>query len=586
MKTRKTLALLLVLVMMMGLLSFSALAAQTTSITNDGLTMQFGDPGATPTAPECDMRFSPNGSNTYDVVYAGNLTNYYPGELALFITTGASTITNISTTGGVSVQPTFTDNNNNILPTSDVKSGFYIITIFADGTATFTTGTGSTTLSFDTIASVGSTGACAYLPAPGQFTNEGITIGGWGDAFTSSGTLKPLVNANSSTGVSLGAFGGYAVFDFGVPAKTNGVVTSGIYNDPTNKYGVDFIVYGNAFNNNAEPGCIQVSVDGNTWYDIAGSLHYNSGTIWDYSATYTNPTPADDALTPAANNLGHLASVPYTFTSSYIGGVSTSTGSGTGTVDKNNFHNHSWFPLQCNYFTNRHSFGTGGLANLALTSEFAGHTLYDAATSTAATVTLSGVKIPFSNGTNDNYLFGYADCHPNGTYSATQVNPYTAGRTSGGDPIDISWAVYPAGSKDSNNNDISGRPVNLTAIRYVRVYTGVQKVDALFGETSTEITGVYRATATGSGTTGAPTTITVNSQTPTTTNGTITDVTYLYSSATVTVTGYGSGSVYINGVATTTANITPTSAGTKVQIIVQEGTAAPYITWLNLKSYS
>ncbi len=49
MKTRKTLALLLVLVMMMGLLSFSALAAQTTSITNDGLTMQFGDPGATAT---------------------------------------------------------------------------------------------------------------------------------------------------------------------------------------------------------------------------------------------------------------------------------------------------------------------------------------------------------------------------------------------------------------------------------------------------------------------------------------------------------------------------------------------------------
>ena len=374
MKVKKTLAIVLMLALMMSLLSFSALAAQTTSITNDGLTMQFGDPGATPTAPECDMRFSPNGTNTYDVVYAGTLTNYYPGELALFVTAGASTITGITTTGGVSVQPTTTDNNNNIIPTTNVKSGFYIVTIFADGTATFAASGGSTTLNFDTVASVGSTGVCAYLPAPGQFTNEGITIGGWGDAFTSSGTLKPLVNANSSTGVSLGAFGGYAVFDFGVPAKTNGVVTSGIYNDPTNKYGVDFIVYGNAFATNAEPGCIQVSVDGNTWYDIAGSLYYNSGTIWDYSAIYENPTPANDALTPAANNLGTLASVPYTYTYHYISGGAGTAVNGTGTVGSNTFHNHSWFPLQCNYFTNRNSFGTGGLANLALTSEFAGHT--------------------------------------------------------------------------------------------------------------------------------------------------------------------------------------------------------------------
>lgn len=94
----------------------------------------------------------------------------------------------------------------------------------------------------------------ACLLAPGQFTNEGIGAGGWGDPFDSNGALK----ANSQTGISLGFFGGYAVYKFDNP----------IANNPANKYGADFIVYGNAFWNNSEPGCIQVSQDGEKWYDI------------------------------------------------------------------------------------------------------------------------------------------------------------------------------------------------------------------------------------------------------------------------------------------------------------------------------
>ena len=540
---------------------------------NNGFYIELPDPGV-----ELGTRTTVGNVNTYS-----GATTSLPGVpqlVSLRLVPAGSSYDNVSD-GTVSINSGSTSG----VSITHQAGSYYVLNVPSNNaTAKFTVGyklngVAQTAVSFSITMQyvstwTGNSGVCAYLPAPGQFTNEGITTGGWGDAFTNSGTLKSLVDSNSSTGVSLGAFGGYTVFDFGEPTKdANGNVTAGIFNDATNKYGVDFIVYGNAFNNNAEPGCIQVSVDGNKWYDIAGSLHYASGTIWDYSATYTNPTPADDALSPAANNLGTLASVLYSYTYRYTNGVMGTTVNGNGTVGKNNFHNHSWFPLQCNYFTNRNSFGSGGLANLALTSEFAGHTLYNATTSTAATATFSGVKIPFSGGTNDNYLFGYADCHANGSYSATQVNPYTAGRTSGGDPIDISWAVYPAGSKDSNNNDISGQPVNLSSIRYVRVYTGAQAGSALFGETSTEITGVYRATATGTGAATTDLQIWGETQLATTNMGTLTvpaRTYYIVSSE---------SNVYVDGVKVdaSTSYSLPVAANSVHQIITQNGTESPYI---------
>ena len=64
-------------------------------------------------------------------------------------------------------------------------------------------------------------GLVAYLPAAGQFMNEGANGSGWGGPFTATGSqkLKGLVEGYVTTGVSLGAFGGYVVLDFGVPAK-------------------------------------------------------------------------------------------------------------------------------------------------------------------------------------------------------------------------------------------------------------------------------------------------------------------------------------------------------------------------------
>lgn len=395
----------------------------------------------------------------------------------------------------------------------------------------------------------------AYLPAPAQFVNEGVTTGGWGDAYDSTGAVK----ANSSTGVSLGFFGGYAVYKF----------SDYVWDLATNPYGADFIVYGNAFWNNSEAGCIQVSKDGTTWYDIAGSMYYTKSTKG-ATITYTNPNPNEDKGITAAGATSTLADVPYALT---VNGTTTS-----GTVTKNTFHNHSWFPLNANYFVD-----SGTRKEMAKVDEFSFVSRTLNSDNITSTLTFKGTLLTNYPGTGktDQIGFGYCDVHPNKTLGGTiAYNPYqtftsssdydtkVAG-TSGGDPIDIAWAVK------SN-----GTPANLDSIRYVRIYTGMAQMNGIFGEISTEVCGV--AACTGSTTeTAATPTISVDGSTVTTTNGGILPLSKKSGDYTVNVTG--TGYVYINGVATTSATITPTRTGTKVQIIVQNGEAAPYVTYLNLQ---
>ena len=449
------------------------------------------------------------------------------------------------------------------------------------------------------------TGLVPFLPAAGQFVNEGANSSGWGGAFTkkNANTLKGIVEGYVSTGVSLGSFGGYVVMDFGAPAKdANGKVTGGIFNDAANAYGVDFTLYGNAMGTWAEPGCVQVSQDGSTWYTLAGSLHYQtptytvaadetvtdedgnvlpgyktvtvskSGAIWNYSVTYENPVPDDDSLaTGESGTTGK--NVVYSYT-----GLSEN---GKGRVLFNNWHRHNYFPLLNNYFVgvNGHT-ALDGIVNtispLVLRNKYAAYTP-KASSTVGAKLTMSGVRLmPASNSTApDTFLFGYVDCHPNGTLSTVQVNPYTTGRTgndnSNGDPMDLSWAV-----------DDSGKPVVLDSVRYVRVYTGVMQMNGMMGESSTEVLGSHRATLKGDGAAASDITITP-------TSGSATAITLNANNFTEIAAGEyriaaSDDYVFVNGVEVSedgetfyTFNI---SAGDMIQVIAQSGTRSPFLTVL------
>lgn len=495
---------------------------------------------------------------------------YYPFSFSL-IASNRTNVASVTVSNGGSFHWAYaqnadgsyvTDEDGNYVESTTTNYGVVVLPTTSASTVTVT-GTGNIgSATFSCAQPSGGTTAAgaalyAYLPAPAQFVNEGVTTGGWGDAYDSNGAVK----ATSSTGVSLGFFGGYAVYEFENP----------IADDPTHPYGADFIVYGNAFWNNSEAGCIQVSKDGTTWYDIAGSMYYTKSTKG-ATITYTNPNPSEDkGITAAASNKGTLADVPYALT---VNGTTTS-----GTVTKNTFHNHSWFPLNANYFVD-----SGTRKEMAKVDEFSFVSRTLNSDNITSTLTFKGTLLTDYPGTGktDQIGFGYCDVHPNRTLGSTiAYNPYqtftsssdyntkTEG-TGGGDPIDIAWAV-----------DSKGAPANLSSVKYVRIYTGMAQMNGIFGEISTEVCGV--AACTGSTTeTAATPTITVGTSTVTTTNGGIKSVGMLSGTCTVNVSG--TGYVYINGVATTSATFTPTSAGTKVQIIVQNGEAAPYVTWLNLKT--
>lgn len=495
---------------------------------------------------------------------------YYPFSFSLIVS-NRSKVASVTVSNGGSFHWAYaqnadgsyvTDEDGNYVESTTTNYGVVVLPTTSASTVTVT-GTGNIgSATFNCAQPNGGTTAAgaalyAYLPAPAQFVNEGVTTGGWGDAYDSNGTVK----ATSSTGVSLGFFGGYAVYEFENP----------IADDPTHPYGADFIVYGNAFWNNSEAGCIQVSKDGTTWYDIAGSMYYTKSTKG-ATITYTNPNPNEDKGITAAGATSTLADVPYALT---VNGTTTS-----GTVTKNTFHNHSWFPLNANYFVD-----SGTRKEMAKVDEFSFVSRTLNSDNITSTLTFKGTLLTNYPGTGktDQIGFGYCDVHPNKTLGGTiAYNPYqtftsssdydtkVAG-TSGGDPIDIAWAV-----------NSSGAPVKLGSIKYVRIYTGMAQMNGIFGEISTEVCGV--AACTGSTTeTAATPTIKVNGTTRETNNGQSVPVTNL-GSGTCTVTVEGTGYIYINGVATTSATFTPTRTGTSVQIIVQNGTAAPYVAGLRLKT--
>lgn len=502
-------------------------------VTSNGVTLRFGDPAYANTAPECYMSLEADGA-AFNAQYEGPLAGYYPDMLALYMTYD----------GAINATASDTD-----------KVCF--VTYDSNGEATeegSITGTGSTfaTVKIKAAGSISVNGVTVNFSAPASPTTPAgsapssvvsyLPIGqyasgqGWGSAagkFAGKTSLE-------STGVSLGALGGYIEFKF----------DDGITDDPTNPYGVDFVVYGNAFNGNPEAGAVQVSENGTTWYELAGSKYYDGGFSFDgnkatggkYSNVYTgtlrdttvNYTKGSDIQVTLGGN------GPKTFT--------TAT---------------AWWPTVDEY------------ADSVIAAAHQDDNV--TVSRTANQLTFGGVTAVQDSNTTAEYAFGYADVTPNGspaTYgdAVNPYTPYTSGKT-GGDGFDLAWAV-----------DIStGLPVNVTGkvFKYVRVYSAVLD-NATFGETSTEVCGIFTTANKASasvGTTAAPTSITVNNNsiTPTSTEGNVVvyDVGGLTESDTISVTTAGTSNTYINSA---NSNSYEVSADDQmVRIIVQSGSSEPYI---------
>ena len=126
-----------------------------------------------------------------------------------------------------------------------------------------------------------------YLVAPGQYTNNPYY----------GANIENTLSGKAYT-ASLGNFGGYVIYEF----------NKNIENSDRHRFGIDFMISGNAFNAAAttqEPGQVWVSQDGSTWYALAGSEHYEDETNWNYSVTYqkteTNTSTYVDNLGESGN---------------------------------------------------------------------------------------------------------------------------------------------------------------------------------------------------------------------------------------------------------------------------------------------
>ena len=515
-------------------------------VTSNGVTLRFGDPAYANTAPECYMSLEADGT-AFNAQYEGPLAGYYPDMLALYMTyAGAISATASDTdkvcfvtydSNGEATEEGSITGTGNTFATVKIKAAGSIsvngVTVNFSAPASPTTPAGSAPSS-----------VVSYLPI-GQYASGQ----GWGSAagkFAGKTSLE-------STGVSLGALGGYIEFKF----------DDGITDDPTNPYGVDFVIYGNAFNGNPEAGAVQVSENGTTWYELAGSKYYDGGFSFDgnkatggkYSNVYTgtlrdttvNYTKGSDIQVTLGGN------GPKTFT--------TAT---------------AWWPTVDEYAD----------SVIAAAHQDSNVTV----SRTANQLTFGGVTAVQDSNATAEYAFGYADVTPNGspaTYgdAVNPYTPYTSGKT-GGDGFDLAWAV-----------DISnGLPVNVTGkvFKYVRVYSAVLD-NATFGETSTEVCGIFTTANKASasvGTTAAPT-ITINDGGDFVGNiaefgsavkyGKV-DVYDLrgYGFTNLDVTAVLSGAnVYVNSNAA--GNYTAGVNNNYIRVVAQSGTNAPYITLIKLR---
>ena len=510
MKTsKKMLSLLLIAAMLASMLCMSVFAADAPVIAGN-IHAQFGDPDATPTAPESLMSLVQDTSNSalYHAVYTGSDSDsYYPDVLSLCVyTTGDAndTVTLGTDSSNIAFATYDADGehttnvityatNQNLINGQLVSSSVYTVKLSGAGYVDVRDGDSSV---FAIHFEAPKNNAVAGGTAP-KFVNGYLPIGqyasgqAWGSIYSSLTNMAgndantdrtvttdaptKITSGYAAMGISLGSPGGYVQFEFD---------GDGIANNAKNKYGIDFVIYGNPFNGNPEAGSVKVSQNGTTWYELAGSRYYNS-------ETKRNTTISYKMIPSSTYGTNKKADIYYA-----IGNVPTGTGTTGWTLYKSNV---VWWPESA-------AEGYGRVSGVGETidgTKTVSDVTYEQLSETANgyncwLISYAGVTLVKDSDTTDDYLFGYADVRIVGNAKdGTACNPYASVPTSGsnsvpgGDGFDISWAV--------NSN---GEPVNLTSIKYVRVYTSaalsasdlnIMPTPGIFGETSTEVCGMFVA---------------------------------------------------------------------------------------------
>ena len=148
-----------------------------------------------------------------------------------------------------------------------------------------------------------------FLPAPGQFVNEGY-------AATTMEEACAYAEERLKNGyfVSLGGFGGYIIVKFKTP-----IINS--------EGGYDFGIYGNSFSGSSEPGIVWVSQDANKngvaddeWQELYGSESVlKSNVLQNYSIIYSRTD--DEKKIAWCDNKGE-----------------------SGTIERNAAHRQDYFP--------------------------------------------------------------------------------------------------------------------------------------------------------------------------------------------------------------------------------------------------